>query len=235
LADKDLDRLRVIVLAGSDWSKGVVGLAAGRLAEMFNRPTILLGVDAQRKRASGSARSCAGINLIECLRECSGLLEDFGGHAMAAGVSVQMEHLERFESRLNEVVTAAAPEVELVPTIEIEAALEPSSISLQLARMIAKLDPFGEGNPEPVFVSRGLTVEDSRLVGNGSHLKLQLVDAGKTCSLGCIGFGMGELRDEIAAAGHIDICYHLRVNAYNGSETVQLNAVDVRAGGQAAV
>ncbi len=228
LAEKDLDSLRAIVLARKGWNKGVVGIAAGRLTEMFNRPTVILSVDSHGTLAVGSARSCGGINLIECLRLCGDLLEDFGGHAMAAGVGVRLENLVKFEEMLNAVVSQIAPEVEAVPTIEIEAFLDPSAVSLNLARMVAKLDPFGEGNPEPVFASRGLRAVDVRAVGNGSHLKLQLADPAGVCSLGCIGFGMGELADTITNEQPIDVCYNLRINAFNGSESADLNIIDIR-------
>ena len=218
---KDLDQTRVLVLSSEGWNTGVVGIAAGRLCDLYCRPTILLSRDEKRGVGRGSARSTDCFNLYEGLEHCGDLLIRYGGHAAAAGLSIDLSNLDAFEEKINAYAAEVVPEEELVPRIMLDAELTASEISRSLVDSIAKLEPFGAGNPEPLFMSRDLTVIDRRRVGDGSHLRLTVRGDGGDI-LPCIGFGLGDLSDSVQLGSSVDLCYSIRLNSFNGVETVQL-------------
>lgn len=218
---KDLETTRVLVLAAEGWSTGVVGIAAGRICEMYTRPTILLNRDEKSGIAAGSARSIEGFHILEGLESCGHLLGKFGGHAAAAGLSVPLANLEAFETAINEYAAGVIPPEELVPRIVLDAELGACDISRELADQIAEMEPFGMGNPEPLFMSRGMKIVDMQRVGDGSHLKLRVSGNGSD-AISCIGFGLGELEGSVELGSLIDLCYTIRLNTYNGNESVQL-------------
>ena len=218
---KDLERTRVLVLSAEGWNTGVVGIAAGKICDMYGRPAILLSRDEACGVACGSARSVAGFDILAGLIHCDELLERYGGHTMAAGMAVQLANLDAFEEKINAYAAETITEEELVPRIMLDAELHASDISRELVDAIAGLEPFGQGNPEPLFMSRGLTVIDRRRVGDGSHLRMQVRGSGNG-PLACIGFGLGELESSLQLGSAVDLCYSIRLNSYNGVESVQL-------------
>lgn len=224
---KDLDRTRVLVLSAEGWNTGVVGIAAGRISETYGRPTIMLCRDESNGVAGGSARSIEGFNLLEGLRHCDDLLGRYGGHAAAAGLSVELANLAAFEERINAYAAEVMTEQEMVPRVMLDAELTPADMSRELADAIACLEPFGEGNPEPLFMSSGLTVLDRQRVGDGSHLRLRVRGNGGN-PISCIGFGMGEIESSLELGSAVDLCYNLRLNTYNGVESVQLVVKAIR-------
>ncbi|MCX6344563.1 MAG: single-stranded-DNA-specific exonuclease RecJ [Armatimonadetes bacterium] len=218
---KDLSTTRVLVLSGEGWNGGVVGIVAGRLCETFNRPVIMLRRNPETGIASGSARSRFPFNLIEGLSECADILCGYGGHALAAGLSVIFENIEAFEERINTIAADIIKDEDLLPKIEAEVELEPGKITRQLADSIANLEPFGAGNPEPVFMTRGFIVKQRQRVGDGSHMKLTV--QGENCApINCIAFRMGEYVDRLELGDTVDMCYNIRLNSFNGTESVQL-------------
>ena len=226
---------RVLVLSKEGWNRGVIGIVASKICECFGRPAILVSRDEAAGVGGGSARSVPEFNLIEALRACADLLDTFGGHALAAGVTVQLAKLDEFEERINSLAFEAIPEEELVPRIEVEAEIGPAEITRELADAIASMEPFGMGNPEPLFVTRDMAVLQRQRVGDGSHLKFQLQGAhpeqGRGAGLppvDCIGFGLGDLADSLHLGEHVDVCYSIRLNDYNGANSVQLVAKDIR-------
>lgn len=227
IESKDLAKLRVLVLSAEEWNTGVVGIAAGRIADLYGRPTILLCREEASGIARGSARSIAGFNLLEGLRSCDNLLIKYGGHAAAAGLSVQLANLDAFEDKINAYAAEILPEEELVRRIMLDAELTSEDISRGLFDAIAGLEPFGEGNREPLFMSRALTVLDRQRVGDGSHLRMRVRGPGNA-PLTCIGFGLGELEDSVQLGSAVDLCYSIRLNDYNGVESVQLVVKAIR-------
>ena len=224
---KDLEQTRVLVLSAEGWNTGVVGIAAGRLCDLYCRPTILLSRDEKRGVGRGSARSTECFNLFEGLSHCGDLLVRYGGHAAAAGLSIDLSMLDAFEEKINAYAAEVIPEGEVVPRIVMDAELTPPDISRSLVDAIAKLEPFGEGNPEPLFMSKGLTVIDRQRIGDGSHLRLKVRGSGNG-PLSCIGFGLGDLSDSVDLGSNVDLCYSIRLNSYNGSESVQLVVKAIR-------
>ncbi len=226
IEERDIGQLRALVLAAPDWKPGLVGIAANRIVETYNLPTILLTADEESGIGTGSARSIEGFNILEALSECEDLLERYGGHSQAAGVTVRLENIDELERRLSIAAEQHLPEEAFIPHIDIDAFLDPGDISVRLAEEIAMLEPFGEGNPEPVFVSRGMTILDKRPVGqNGEHLKMSV--RGECCEpVDCIAFGYGEVEKDLIAGSDIDICYNLRINEFNGRRTAQIFIID---------
>ena len=224
---KNLDSTLVLVLSAEGWNTGVVGIAAGKISDMYCRPAILLSRDEMCGMGCGSARSVDGFNLLEGLCHCDELLDRYGGHAAAAGVSVSLANLDAFEAKINAYAAETLTPEQLVPRIVLDAELTPQDISRGLADSIAGLEPFGMGNPEPLFMSRGMKVLDRQRVGDGSHLRMRLGGDGSG-PLSCIGFGLGDLEESVELGSEVDLCYSIRLNAYNGVESVQLVVKAIR-------
>lgn len=161
---------RVIVLASENWHQGVIGIVASRLLDLYYRPVVMVSLE--EGTGKGSARSIPGFNITAALQECQSLLERFGGHEQAAGFSVEPENIPALREKLNEIADRWLKEEDLVPRLRLEGELSPSEISLELARYMEMLAPYGVGNPSPCFCSRGWELEDCRLVGRDKkHLK----------------------------------------------------------------
>jgi single-stranded-DNA-specific exonuclease len=212
-----------VVVAGEGWPSGVVGIAAAKLSEEHGVPAFVLAVDRERGEARGSARSVPGVDLVDVMSRCSEHLLRYGGHAGAAGLTVDPARLDE----LTEALTAA---------VEREGgagqrAAEPADAEVALAevddRLVTELGglaPFGCGNEEPRLLSRGLRVRRSRRVGDGSHLKLEL-EAGGGARIDAIGFGLGELDPGQGAA--VDALYAPAISTWGGRRRVELRICDL--------
>jgi single-stranded-DNA-specific exonuclease len=221
--DGYLAERRSIVLASSDWHPGVIGIVAARLVDRFYRPTVLLAVDAESGVARGSGRSIRGLNLYEALKACRHLVEGFGGHRMAAGLSIRQEQIPAFAEHFEAAVRAATRAEDFTPETTVDAELSFAEIGDHLVQDLAQLEPHGPGNPEPVFLARNVTVVSHRIVGE-NHLKLYLRHGDR--ALSAIGFGMAELPLEDGAA--LDILFSPELNEWNGSTSLQLRLRDLR-------
>ena len=179
-------------------------------------------------RAHGSARSIEPFNIVECLELCSDLLEGFGGHSMAAGLSLLEENLEAFEESVNIAAAEIMPQGLPEPAVEVEAILNLNEITKDMAESILTLEPYGQGNPEPLFATESVVVQSMQKIGvDGAHLKL-IVSGVNTDSFGCIAFGFGEYANKIAIGSKIDICYNIRLNSFNGNESIQLHINSIK-------
>lgn len=218
---KDLDASPVLVISGCGWNPGVVGIVAGKICEAYCRPAIMLSRDETAGTASGSARSTSTFNILEALRACDDLLIRSGGHALAAGLSLHLRDVDRFEERINELAGEILAPEDVVPRIEVDAELAAADVTRELAGAIASMEPFGVGNPEPLFVTRGVSIAQMQRVGDGSHLRtvLKMNGAG---TLPCIFFGQGDLADSLQLGAPTDVCYNIRFDTFNGVERVQL-------------
>lgn len=222
LTEEYVKNNRVVVLSGHDWHPGVIGIVASRVVDAYNRPTILIGLNDGVGR--GSARSLAGVNIYKLLNACSDLFIDFGGHAGAAGFEIEASKIDEFKQRVSAIVDDYIPLEGLQPRILIDAELDSGDITLSQARELEVLDPHGEGNSQPVFMSSKLNISDARKVGKeGKHLKLKFSNG-----LDAIGFGLGDFADNIAYNKGYDIAYRLEANEWNGFETAQLSLIDIR-------
>lgn len=214
-----------IVLGSPEWHSGVIGIVASKIAELTFRPTVLVAFEGEVGRGSG--RSIPGFNLYEALGECSDLLLKYGGHAQAAGLSIRSSELEAFRERLNGLGCERFSRGDLAPTMRVDGELDEGEIRLELALELARLEPFGLGNPAPVFVSRNMLVLDSRQVGaEGRHLKLKLGRGQKVVD--GIGFRMGASHSRVARqSAEVDVAYSLEVNEWNGRTGVELVFKDI--------
>lgn len=226
---KEQDLPPALVLASRRWHVGVVGIAAARLVERFHRPTIVIAVD-ENGVGKGSARTIGGFDLYQGLAACRDLVEAFGGHPSAAGVTVREERFDVFRARFLEAVSAWTRGHPSVPTLHVDAELRLADVTPKLIDEIGKLHPFGAGNPEPTFAVKGLDVVDSRTVGE-KHLKMT-VRQGRSMPFDSIGFGMKSLVERgIPARAPVDLAFIPELNHWNGYDRIQLRIRDVRPSG----
>ncbi len=217
-----------LVLASRGWHQGVVGIVAARLVERFHRPAVLIAVN-DEGIGKGSARSVAGINVFEAIAQCRDSLDAFGGHAAAAGLTVREDRIPEFRARLADVLQGPLSSPASRPRLICDAEVEPRGLSPAAVRELGRLGPFGSGNPEPTLLLRNLRITSARIVGT-NHLKLALTGRSGP-RLDAIGFKMGSLESRgISRSEPIDVACALDVNAWNGTERVQLRLKDVRAG-----
>jgi single-stranded-DNA-specific exonuclease len=210
-----------LVLAGEGWHPGVLGIVASRVVERFHRPTVVIGFN--QAEGKGSARSIRGFHMVEGLRRCSGSLEKFGGHEFAGGLSIKPESLEPFAQAFEEAARQTLAPEDLSPRLEIDAQLEFASIGMPLLREMEILQPFGIGNPEPVFMTAGAEVCERKVFSAGVRLRLR--QAGRV--IGGVIFGAGE--DFPGLPGErIDVAYRLNENEWNGASSVELKILDAR-------
>lgn len=220
---------KVIFEYGEKWPAGVMGIIAGKLAERYYLPAFVLSK--KEKVSVGSARSIPPLNITAAIASAKGLLEEYGGHHQAAGLTVKNENLEVFKEHLREYVGASLTPNDLIPVLSIDYELTPQDITWALYDELEKFAPFGEANPRPKFLMKNLTVKNISMVGNGgSHLKLILSDTGseRPKILKAIGFGLGSWTQRIAIKDTIDVVAELIINEWNGNRELQLKIIDLR-------
>ncbi|HVP15555.1 MAG TPA: DHHA1 domain-containing protein, partial [Terriglobales bacterium] len=213
-----------ILLWSERWHPGVIGIVASRLVERFQRPVVLVALDGERGRGSG--RSLPGLDLNAVLGECADLLDAWGGHAFAAGLTVQRGRLPELRERLDRLVRERLPVEAFVPRITIDADVSLNECDLALLDWVDRTAPHGLGNPEPLFQAADLMVDGVSTVGQGRHLRLQVRDG--TGSAQAIGFGLGERANEIARARRCSLAFALTRNEWLGESRVQLKVKGVR-------
>jgi len=215
-----------LVLASRQWHLGVVGIVASRLVERFHRPAIVIAVN-EEGLGKGSARTIGGFDLYQGLSACRDLVDAFGGHPSAAGVTVRESRLDEFRARFCDVVAGWASDAAKVPTLNVDAELRLDEVNLRLIQEIGALHPFGAGNPEPTFAVTRLEVMDARTVGE-KHLKMT-VRQGASLPFDSIGFGMKSLVERgIPSRTPVDMAFTPELNRWNGYERIQLRIRDVR-------
>jgi len=218
----DPGRDACIALGGDGWHIGVLGLVASRLCKMHSRPVLVVSFDSDGE-GKGSGRSIPGFDLVKGLEECSDLLVGFGGHAAAAGLTIQRKNFEAFAVRFREVCRKKLEGVELRPVQRIDAVLDLREADKKFMEAMDCLKPFGEGNPEPVWCAAGLDIVGEPRSVKGDHLQLTLAAGGTQMS--AIAFGMG--KREIPA-GKIDVAFTIGRNSYRGNERLQMQIKDFR-------
>ena len=210
-----------IVLGAEGWHPGVLGIVASRLVERFHRPTVVIGF--LQGEGKGSARSIRGFHMVKGLRSCEDLLEKFGGHEYAGGLSIKWEHFSAFSERFEDVARLSLTSEDLVPLLEVDAKIKFSDVNLSVARQIQLLGPFGIGNPEPLFETRAVEVSERRDFNGGSRFRLR--QGGRTLS--GVGFRLGEdFPGRIGAK--IDLVYRLSESEWGGTYALNLRIVDAR-------
>jgi single-stranded-DNA-specific exonuclease len=224
-----LDTDAALVLAADDWHAGVIGIVASRLVERYGRPAFMIAFDqAAPGVGKGSGRSISRFHLRDALAECADLLERFGGHRMAAGLTIQRDRVEAFRERFVAEANRLLDPGDLVPEQRVDVTLRLRDATPELEALCRRLEPCGVGNPGPVFAVRGVRLEGAREVGAG-HLKGMLRDA--EVALDAIGFGM---LDQAPAPGDpVDVAFKLERNSYRGRESLQARMLAIVPGAEA--
>ncbi|ALI98971.1 single-stranded-DNA-specific exonuclease RecJ [Rufibacter tibetensis] len=223
--DDFLRSARSTVLFKESWHKGVVGIVASRCIEKYYRPTIIL--TESNGKATGSARSVHGFDVHQAILACSDLLDQFGGHMYAAGLTLPVENVPAFRERFEQIVTNTILEEQLVPMVEIDMPLELHQIRPGFFNILKQMEPFGPGNMAPVFMSTCVYDTGSARVVGDAHLKLRLTQDGETF-FDAIAFGMAEYYPRIQKGIPFDVCYCIEENVFRGNVTLQLRIKDIR-------
>ncbi len=212
-----------LVVASEGWHIGVVGIVASKIAQKYYRPAIVLSIDGGI--AKGSGRSIPPFDLYEGLTECRDVLTRFGGHKQAAGLSLPAADIERFRDLFRSKVRERLSEEDFLPVLRLDGAVRISDMSIGLVDELARMEPFGYSNDEPVFGARGLEVVQPRIVGN-NHLKMQLRQNGR--KMDSIGFDFGSMLGSVEESGVIDAAFVPTINEWDGGRFLQLNLKAIR-------
>jgi single-stranded-DNA-specific exonuclease len=225
LGDKDFHNRKSTVLFHSEWHKGVIGIVASRLIEKYYRPTIVL--TESNGMAAGSARSVEGFDLYHAIEECADLLEQYGGHTHAAGLTLRVENVPKFIEKFESIVVKNIETRSLTPEIEYDTEIPFRAITPKFFSVLKQFAPFGPGNMSPIFMTRNVwDVGDVTVVGN-NHLRMSLTHEEGGRIYKAIGFGLGEHYNKVAQGISFDICYYIEENFFNGHVNLQLNIKDI--------
>ncbi len=222
--EMDMDQTSVMVLYHKDWHLGVIGIVASRLVDLYHRPAIMLSnVDGLIK---GSARSIRGFNIYNAIKQCEDLVEQFGGHEFAAGLTLKEGKLTEFRRRMNEIAYLDLSDSDFDPELIVDARLDLSDVDMKFWKLLHQFEPFGPSNLRPVFVSEGVRVVGiPTIVGNG-HLKMK-VRQNDSGVFDVIGFNMHEYLPAVRSGDPFDVAYVLEENNWNGRRTLQMRLKDI--------
>ena len=221
----DFDKDRVLALSNKKWHVGVIGIVASRLVDKYNLPAFIMSEDGDYSK--GSARSIRGFNLFEAMSRHSELFEKYGGHEMAAGFTIRTDRIDELRKSMTEEVFRIMGKDRILPEIVVDYRLSPEDITIDTVRKLKLMEPFGAGNPSPVFVYRGLSVLSSKSVGSElKHLQLMVHDGMN--EIKCIAFNMGSMQKVLSIGRKIDIICSVENNVWNNYESVQLNIKDIK-------
>lgn len=218
-----------MIVYNPQWNKGVVGIVASRLVEAYYKPTVVL--TKSNGFVSGSARSISGFDLYGAIESCADLLENFGGHVYAAGLTLKEENLPEFARRMDEYISAKIETEMMTPVIEVDSKLNFARITPKFFRILKQFQPFGPGNHNPVFLTENVyDAGTGRKVGAGGvHMKLDLIQEDQPYhQISSIAFNMAEHYDHIKEGNPFDICYSIVENYYRGNSSIQLRIKDLR-------
>lgn len=223
--DVNFNEQKVIVLSKEGWHRGVLGIVASKITDKYYRPTIVISIDADGI-GTASARSIDGFHLYNALSGCADYLETFGGHEGAAGLTIKKENIDPFKELINELAQEMLEAKKLIPTLCIDCEIPISSINMELANVIDAMQPFGEGNPAPVFCSRQVTVKTYPRIMGKDTLKFWVTDEQFTIS--SVGFGMAKYSGLIKPGARIDLAYQITLDEWNKAPTPQLILKDIK-------
>ena len=223
-----LKEAKSTVLFSKDWHKGVVGIVASRCIEKYYRPTIIL--TESNGKATGSARSVAGFDLYDAIDACSDLIEQWGGHMHAAGMTLTLENVVPFQKKFDKIVSERITAEQQIQTINIDLEVDLSIIDFKFFGILKQMSPFGPMNMQPVFCSKGVhIVRNSLMKMKEKHLKFQVADPETGVTFSAIGFGMVDsFYEKLSTAKTCDICYTLDINEFRDQKTLQLMLKDVK-------
>ncbi|MDQ0339529.1 single-stranded-DNA-specific exonuclease [Caldalkalibacillus uzonensis] len=217
---------KALVVASEGWHEGVLGIVASKLVEHYYVPVVVLTIDAESGLAKGSARSIEGFDIYQALSTCREWLPHFGGHPMAAGLSLAAEHIPYIRTRLDQLAEQWLSEEDLQPATRIDILCTASELTLEAIEQLRRLAPFGEGNPKPVLLLEQLSIQELRQVGtDGQHLKC--VFHQEDTYLETIGFGWGEIAHQISPAAKVNLIGEASINEWNGQRKPQIMMTDL--------
>ncbi|MBU7593702.1 single-stranded-DNA-specific exonuclease RecJ [Metabacillus halosaccharovorans] len=217
----------VLVIAKEGWNPGVVGIVASRLVDRFYRPTIVLSIDKEKGIAKGSARSIVGFDLFENLSTCRDILPHFGGHPMAAGMTLQLEDVNELRERLVEKAHIILTEDDFIPVTRVDVSCKLEDITVKSIEEMQQLSPFGMNNPKPIIHLKDMTLANVRKIGaEQNHLKI--VFSQEEQQLDCVGFGMGYIHDELSPAVAVSAIGELTINEWNNLRKPQIMLKDLK-------
>ena len=220
---------KATILYNPQWHKGVIGIVASRLIETYYKPTIVL--TKSNDIITGSARSIHGFDLYQTIEACADLLESFGGHTYAAGMTLKESQLEAFKQRFIELAEQRITDEMAVPRITVDSYLDFTQITPKFFRILKQFQPFGPGNPSPVFVTRNVYDNgNGRIVGqDGGHIRLELIQENEpNRNIPAIAFNMAEHYEHLAGGNPVDVCYMIAENHYRGIVNIQLKIRDIK-------
>lgn len=222
----DLGEMSAVVLHHPDWHLGVIGIVASRIVDAHYRPAIMLST--VEGKIKGSARSIKGFNIYDALKECDDLLEQFGGHEFAAGLTMEQENLAEFRNRINEIANNRLPDNDFKPALEIASKLHLDNVNLKFWKLLSQFEPFGPGNMRPIFVSEDVCIEGVPSIVGSGHLKMK-VKQDDSIVFDAIGFNMHEYEPMLRNCDQdkIDVAYVLEENNWNGKRTIQMRLKDI--------
>ena len=227
-ADAQMRNAKSTVIFNENWHKGVIGIVASRLTDYYYRPTIVL--TRSGNLITGSARSIKNFDIYDAIDSCSDILEHFGGHKYAAGLSLKPENLQEFSERFEKYVSEHLEDDDLTPELNVDIEMDFTNITPKFVRILKQFAPFGPGNLSPVFLTRNvIDAGFSRAVGNRKHLKLSVMQQGNTdLVFSGIAFQKGELYERIHDREPFTMCYYIEENFWQGKTTLQLNVKDIK-------
>jgi len=225
-SSQELINRKSTVLYNPEWHKGVIGIVASRLIDYYYRPTIIC--TKSNGLITGSARSIPDFNLYEAIDKCHDLLESFGGHMYAAGLTLKEENLEAFTKRFEKIAVEMVTDDMMIPHIDIDAEINISDITPKFFKLLGQIEPFGPGNMSPMFVSRHIYGKAQCVGQTGEHLKLLLSDEPNGRSLPAIAFRQSEFFDHIQSGNPFDVCFSVESNVFRGKESLQLRVYDIK-------
>ncbi len=214
----------VLVIPHENWHHGIVGIVSSKITEKFYKPSILFAIDGDE--AKGSGRSINGYNLFEALENSSELLVKFGGHELAAGLSIKTENIDKFRELINSYTPKQLTEEAMLPTVSIDAVIKVAYINLDTVDDINKLQPFGVDNPTPVFATKNVKIHKISTMSEGRHLRMTLLKDNKF--IDTVGFGMGEHFNYLNEGDFVDVAFGIDINDYKGFQNVQLILKDIK-------
>jgi single-stranded-DNA-specific exonuclease len=233
ILEKGMQQTKTTVLYKEDWHKGVIGIVASRCIESYYRPTIIL-TQTEEGILTGSARSIEGFDLYSALMKCSDLLEQFGGHQHAAGMTLRDVNLEQFRQRFETVVAEHISDELLTPSLPVDTTILLNEITPKFNRILKQMAPFGPGNTEPVLAASNLMASHVRSFSarnnpDSSHLKMKVYQEGSNLRFDAIGFNMGEYAEKIMQTPqHFSMAFSVSENTYRGETSLQLYVKDIR-------
>jgi len=216
----------VLVLSAENWNQGVIGIIASRLVEEFNRPTIV--ISEKNDIGKGSGRSTQNFHLYKAIEQCKELLTNYGGHEHAAGIGIQSKKILEFKLKINKIYQTFMTEKEIIPQLDIDASILLKDINFNLLKDIDTLEPFGFGNPKPVFCSYENKISNWRLVGEKKqHIKMKVLE--KDRLFYGIGFKLAKIGSKILTDNkRVSLAFNVELNRWNGAENIQINIKDIK-------